>query len=88
MDSSGSWTDEETDSLEEQKINKGCKTTIKSSKISMADSSMMKYITWPDKLMYLTGFQPTVYEDLTLPIFFSEYMAILEMVKPTQRRPC
>ena len=51
----------------------------------MANSTVLKHITWPHELMYATGGQPTVYEHLTLPLFISWYLAILEMVKPAQK---
>ena len=71
--------------MEEPESCNKSKTVIKLSKIRTADSTVLKHITWPHELVYGAGSHPTVYEKLTLPLFISRYLTILETMKPAQK---
>ena len=59
--------------------------TIKSDKVCIADSTVIKQITWPHELMYTAGGQPAIYEELLLPLFVTGYLSILVTVKAGQK---
>ena len=60
-------TDEDIAPEEELDSLKRRKTGIKLGKIRMADSTLLKRITWLHELMHQASGQPTVYEELTFP---------------------
>ena len=73
-------TEEESD-LEEMCLRQKCRKTIKSGKVITADSMVVIRITWPRELIYTTGEQPIMHEQLSMPLFMSGYLAVLDMVK-------
>ena len=44
---------------------------IKSGKVRTADAMGVRSITWPHELIYTSGDQPAIYEQLTMPLFVS-----------------
>ena len=42
---------------------------------------MVKRIAWPHELVYTSGGEPVVYDHLSMPLFVSGYMAVLDTVK-------
>ena len=55
--------------------------TLKSSKVRTADSTVVKCITWPHELVYISGVQSAIYEQFSVPLFASGYIAFLNTVK-------
>ena len=45
--------------------------------VRTVNSMVVKHITWPHELIYKSVRQPTVYEQLTMPLFVSGYTAVL-----------
>ena len=43
--------------------------------------SIIRRIMWPPGLMYTASGQPAVYEQLTLPLFVTGYLAVVDTVK-------
>ena len=78
-------TDQDSDSKEELVSHKRRKATIKLGKLHTANTTVLKKIMWPQELVYRPNSQPTVYDKLTLHLFISGYLVILESVKPTQK---
>ena len=78
-------TDEDLDSKEELVSHKKRNTTIKSGKLRMAETTVLRHIMWPHELVYEPGSQPAIYDELTLHLFISGYLAILEVVKTDQK---
>ena len=54
---------------------------LKSGKVRTSDSTVVKTITWPDKLMYTFAEVPTVYEHLSMHLFISGYVVVLDTFK-------
>ena len=42
---------------------------------------VVKQITWPHELVYGADGKPAIYEELTLPLFISEYLSVLDTLK-------
>ena len=42
-------------------------------------------VKWPHELVYTATVQPAVYEDLSVTVFVSGYLAIMETVKPVRK---
>ena len=74
----GSATEEECDLGEEMCVRQKCIKMIKSGKVRTANTMVVRRITWPHKLVYTTGGHPAMYEQLSLPLFLSEYLAVLD----------
>ena len=53
---------------------------LKSGKSRTTDS-IVKQITWPHKLVYTSGREPAVYEQLSMSLFVSPYMTAFHTVK-------
>ena len=62
--------------------NKRRRIIIKSGKLCMADSTILKQIIWPNELVYRPGSKPAVYDELSLLYFINAYLAILEAERP------
>ena len=73
-------TEEDTESEEEVLVQHKHKT-IKLGKVCKADSTVVRRITWPHELIYTARGQPVVYEQLTLPIFLTDYLADVDTMK-------
>lgn len=43
-------------------------------------------MTWPHELVYTATDQPVVYEELSVTLFVSGYLAIMETVKPIMKQ--
>lgn len=69
--------EEESDS-EEMGVRQKFRKTIKSGKVRTADATIVKRITWPHKLIYTARGQPAVYDRLTIHLFVSGYLAVLD----------
>ena len=54
---------------------------LKSGKVRTADAMVLKQVTWPHELMYMASGQPAVYENLTIALFVSSYLAVIETIK-------
>ena len=46
---------------------------------------VLRKVTWPHKLVYSTRGQPPAYEELSVPLFLSGYLAIICATKLTQK---
>ena len=79
-------TDEDSDSNEQLVGCKKRKTTIKSGKRHMANTTVLRQINWPHELVYGPGSQPTIYDELPLPLFIQGYLAIIESERPAQKK--
>ena len=77
-----STTKENTNSEMEVFDNPKHRKTINSAKIHMAGSMVIRRITLPYDLVYTVSGQPVVYEQLTLPLFVTRYMAVIDTIKP------
>ena len=44
---------------------------------------VLKKCAWPHELVYMATGQPAMYEDISVPLFVSGYLAFMEMVKPS-----
>ena len=75
-----STTDEESDSDAVEPLRQHRKP-LKFGKLYMANSMVLKMVTWPHELIYTAMGQPTMYEDLSVTRFVSGYLAIMEIVK-------
>ena len=74
-------TEEEFDSEDDVLVHHKCHKTIKSGKVHTADSMVVKRIIRPHKFMYPAHGQPTMYEQLSLPLFVTGYFAVVDTVK-------
>ena len=43
---------------------------------------VLKRVTWPHELVYATDGQPATYEELSLLLFITGYLALMEPEKP------
>ena len=43
----------------------------------MADSSVLHKVVWPYELVYTTARKPAQYEDISIPLFVSGYLAVM-----------
>ena len=46
-----------------------------------ADSMVVRKITWQYEVVYTVGGQPTMYEQLSMPLFVTVYLAVVYTVK-------
>ena len=53
---------------------------LKLGKVHTADSMVVKKVTCPHELMYTAAGQPAVYEDLSMIVVVSGYLAVMETV--------
>ena len=72
-------TDESESEVDVARCRKCCKS-LKSDKVRTADSTVVKRITWPHGLVYTSVGQPAVYDQLSIPLFISGYVAVLDSV--------
>ena len=49
------------------------------------DTTVLKQIVWPHKLVYDPSSRPAVCDDLPLPLFIQGYLDILQAEKPQQK---
>ena len=59
--------------------------TIKSGKLCMADSTVLKQIIWSHELVYGPSGKLAVYDELSLPLLIQGYLVILEAERPQQK---
>ena len=74
------YSDEDSDSEEEQAAPKKRRTAIKSGKVRTADTTVLKQILWPHELVYDPSGKPAAYDELPLPLFIQGYLTILVQV--------
>ena len=43
---------------------------------------VLRKVTWPHELVYIITGQPTVHKELSVTIFMSGYLVIMETAKP------
>ena len=66
---------------EKPDIRKKRRRALKYGKIRIADSTVVKGITWPHELMYNSGGEPVIYEHISMPQFVTGYLSVLDIVK-------
>ena len=59
---------------------------LRSGKVRTADSIVVKRINWPHELMYTSGGKPAVYEQVSMPLFMSGYLCVLDRVKSGEKQ--
>ena len=63
-------------------VRQKCRNMIKSGKVRTANATVVRLITCPHKLIDISGGQPTMYQQLTMLLFVSGYIAVLDTAKP------
>ena len=56
-------------------------STFEIKKICTTNSIVIRRVTWPHDLVYTSTGQPAVYEELSVTLFVSRYLAGMETVK-------
>ena len=59
---------------------------LKSSKVRTADSTVIKWITWPHELVYTSGGEPMTYELISMSQFVTDYLSVLDVVKAGEKK--
>ena len=54
------------------------KKTLKSGKLRTADSLILHRIVWLHEMVYMAAEQPAVYDNISIPLFISGYMQVIE----------
>ena len=72
------YLEDDSDSEEEQVLPKKRRIAIKSGKVHTTDTTVLKQIVWPHKLVYDLSGRPAAYDDLPLLLFIQGYLAILQ----------
>ena len=54
---------------------------LKSGKLHTADSMVLHKVTWPYKLVYKIHRQPAMYNELSINLFVSRYLTVMEAEK-------
>ena len=70
-------TDEESVS-EEETTHRPRKKQLRSGKLRRSDSVVLHKVTWPHELVYSASDQPVIYNDISIHLFVSGYLAIIE----------
>ena len=55
---------------------------MKSGKLRAADLSVLHKVAWPHEAVYNAVGQPAIYGDISIPLFISRYLAVMEDEKP------
>ena len=79
-----STSDDESDSDAETREPPRKRQSLKLGKVCTADSMVVK-VTWPHELVYMAAGRPAVYQDLSVTLFVSGYLAVMDTVKPSLR---
>ena len=54
---------------------------LKSGKVCTVDSMVLRNITWPHEFMYTVAGQPAVYKELSITVFMSGHLLVMETSK-------
>ena len=59
---------------------------LKSCKVRTADSTVIKWITWPHKLMYTSGGEPMTHELISMSQCVTGNLSVLDTVKAREKQ--
>ena len=59
---------------------------MKSGKIQTGNAMVVKRITWPNELACRVDGKPAIYEELTLLLFLSRYVSVLDIVNSVPKK--
>ena len=68
--------------IEKETTHRPRKKQLQSGKLRSADTIIVHKVTWPHELVYTVSGQPAVYDEISIPLFVSSYLAVVEAKGP------